>query len=260
MKNLLLFSFSVFMLFALVSCGTNKRLTERSIYFKNLNDSLLRQASRPYEPIFQKGDLLNISVFTANEASGKLLNQQSGNSTAGSASATAGYLVGIDGNITMPLIGTVKAEGVTKLELINTLTQKIRATVVNDAIVSITLQNYKVTVLGEVLRPSSYVIPNERVSVIDIIGMAGDLTPFGRRDNIKIIREDGDKREVGTLNLNDGNIFQSPYFYLRQNDIVYVEMNDRKMGNIDQTNTRTFSIVVGIISALSIVIVTISRF
>lgn len=243
------------------SCGANKKLTEQAIYFKNLNDSMLGAMSSPKETVFQKGDILTISFSTANQSSAKLFNQVPITSEATDEASAKGsnFLVGSDGNIILPVIGVVKAEGLTKSALTKLLTEKARLSA-EDVIVSIWLQNYKITVLGEVAKPSSYTIPNERVSVLDVIGLAGDLTPFGRRDNIRIIRQNGETRETGTLNLNDGNIFQSPYFYLQQNDIVYVEMNDRKMNNVDQTGMRNLSIIVGILSAISVIAVTISRF
>src|SRR5690606_37205470 len=163
-----------------------------------------------------------------------------------------GYLVDENGEINFPFIGKMVVAGMSKTALTDTLTARIRRDVA-DAVVAIRVMNYKITVLGEVNAPGSYTIPSERVSVLDVIGLAGDLTIFGRRDNVKVIREFNGKREMGVLNLNDGNIFNSPYFYLRQNDIVYVEMNNRKVVNADQTNFRTLSLVTGALSAISLI-------
>jgi polysaccharide export outer membrane protein len=124
--------------------------------------------------------------------------------------------------------------------------------------VVIRLLNYRVTVLGEVARPGTFSIPSERVSVLDAIGLAGDLTVYGKRSNIRIIRTTGGVRQTATLDLNKGDIFGSPFFYLRQNDIVYVEMNDRKIPNTDQASLRNLSFALGIISALGVVISTIN--
>jgi len=256
------FSFVFFgILLFLSSCGTNKRLTEQAIYFKNLNDSLLKQASAPYDPVFQKGDILGIFVSTANESGARLMNPgvAASSGSGDSEKSVRDYLIGTDGQIILPVIGAVKAEGLTKSQLTAVLTEKVRQSVATDAIVNVRLLNYKITILGEVSKPSSYTVPNERVTVLDALGLAGDLTPFGRRDNIKIIREEDGRREVGVLNLNDGNIFQSPYFYLRQNDVVYVEMNEKKMANVDQSNLRTYSLLLGAISAIGIIITTLTR-
>lgn len=249
----------------LTSCTSNKKLTARAIYFKNVNDSLLKHSTVSYEMKLQKGDILFISVATSNETSARLLNQggqsaggSSGASAATGTSNTSGYLIDETGAITFPLIGKVKAEGLTRAVFTDSLSRRVRETV-SDAIVTVRLLNYKVTVLGEVVRPGAFSIPNERVTILDAIGLAGDLTPFGKRDNIKVIRENNNGREMGVLNLNSGEIFTSPYFYLKQNDIVYIEMNDRKMANADQTNVRNFSLILGVVSAVSLIVTTIIR-
>src|SRR5206468_11534527 len=100
------------------------------------------------------------------------------------------------------------------------------------------LLNYKITVLGEVVRPSTYSIPSERITVVDAIGMAGDLTINGKRENVLLIREEDGKRNFVRLNLNSSNLFQSPYYYLKQNDILYVEPNKAKATASDITQLR----------------------
>ena len=112
--------------------------------------------------------------------------------------------------------------------------------------------------LGEVMKPGTFSIPSERVTVLDAIGLAGDLSVYGKRNNIRVIRTSGGNRQTGTLDLNKGDIFDSPFFYLRQNDIVYVEMNEKKLPNSDQASLRRVSIALGIISALGVVISTIN--
>nr|WP_240965723.1 polysaccharide biosynthesis/export family protein [Pseudoflavitalea sp. G-6-1-2] len=251
----------------MTSCVSNKKLTEQSIYFRNVNDSVLRKTVVQYEPRIQKGDILYIVVNTANESSALLLNQpnfygassSAGASSSSSGNTITGYLVDDNGTIIFPLIGKLNVAGMTKAALTDTITNKVKQIAV-DAIVSVRLLNYRVTVLGEVAKPGTYSIPSERVTILDAIGLAGDLTVFGKRNNIKIMRETDGKREMGTLDLNNGDIFSSPYYFLRQNDIVYVEMNSRKMQNADQTNVRNLSLGLGIISAVSLIITTITRF
>lgn len=265
MKKLLLPLVAISIFFS--SCLSNKELTQRSVYFREVTDSLLSTSAPTYQSEIQKGDILYIGVHTANQASAELYNQQ--NFYAGSSGSVAGanmannpalgYLVNEEGEINFPFIGTMQVAGMSKTALTDTLTARIRRDV-SDAVVTIRVMNYKITVLGEVNAPGSYTIPSERVSVLDVIGLAGDLTIFGKRDNIKVIREFNGKREMGELNLNDGNIFNSPYFYLRQNDIVYVEMNNRKVANADQTNMRTISLVTGALSAISLIITLATRF
>lgn len=248
---------------SLAACTPNKKLTENSVYFRNLNDSMLKKAIAEYEPVFQKGDILYIGVITPNEKSAKLFNMPnfyggsdnvSGTGGAQSgATNTQGYLVDERGEITFPMLGRLQAAGLTKASLTENLTKGIKQ-YVDSAIVSIRLMNYRVTVIGEVMKPGTYSIPNERVTILDAIGLAGDLTLYGRRDIIRVIRTTNGVRETGTLNLNTGDIFNSPYFYLRQNDLVYVEMNDRKIPNTDQANLRKLSVIIGIVTALSVVV------
>ncbi|MNR15448.1 SLBB domain protein [compost metagenome] len=116
--------------------------------------------------------------------------------------------------------------------------------------------NFKVTVLGEVARPASYVLPNEKVSLLDALGMAGDLTIFGKRENILLIRDIDGKKEFARLDLNSSQVFNSPFYYLKQNDVIYVEPNKGKAASLNQARTQTFA-VIG--TALSVLIVLFSR-
>lgn len=215
---------------------------------------------------FQKGDILSIAVITSNEMSSRLFNQPNYSGITGSApiegakegnAVLGGYLINEKGVIIFPLIGQVKASGLTRQSLTDTLGAKLKL-YIDSAIVSIRLLNYRVTILGEVMRPGTISIPSERVTILDAIGLAGDLTVYGRRNNIRIIRNSDGIRQTGTIDLNKGDVFDSPFFYLRQNDIVYVEMNERKIPNTDQASLRTFSLALGIISALGVVISTIN--
>jgi polysaccharide export outer membrane protein len=243
------------------SCVSAKKQREESIYFRNISDSLLQKGMIEYEPVFQKGDILSISVITPNEKSAMLFNQPSsrGTSAEGSAGLTAsqGYLISETGNITFPYLGQVKAAGMTRAAMTDLIGKKLQQ-YIDSAIVSIRLLNYRITILGEVSKPGTFSIPSERVSVLDAIGLAGDLTIYGKRNNIRVIRTVDGSRQTGILDLNKGDIFNSPFFFLRQNDIVYIEMNERKIPNTDQASIRNISIALGIISALGVVISTIN--
>lgn len=263
-QHLYQFSLVICLVISLASCVNNKKLSKEAVYFQKLTDSSLRTSIVAYEAVIQKGDILGIKVMTANEASSRILNQQTvpiaagGNTGSGSADGTIGYLVDNEGNISFPQIGKVHVAGYSASAITDSLTKLVKP-IVSDAIVSIRVLNFKITVLGEVFKPGSMSIPNERVTILDAIGLAGDLTVFGRRDNIKVIREVNGKREMGVLDLKNGDIFNSPYYYLRQNDIVYVEMNSRKMGNADQTNVRTISIALAAITAVALIVSTINN-
>ena len=247
------------------ACTTPKALRERALYFRDINDSVLQQRALEYEPILQKGDILSIGVITANESSAKMFNQANSYGATGSSSETGssitgssqGYLVNDKGLIIFPYLGQIRAAGLSRTALADTIVGRL-SKYIDSAIVSIRLLNYRITILGEVTRPGTYSIPSERVSILDAIGLAGDLTIYGQRKNIRIIRNIDGVRQTGLLDLNTGDIFGSPFFYLRQNDIVYVEMNDRKIPNSDQSSLRNVSIGLGILSAIGVIISTIN--
>jgi len=248
------------------SCVSQKAQTEKALYFRNISDSLLMKRSINYEQVFQVGDILSIGVITPNENSSRLFNQTFRSAQTGSSAtegengvnAGQGYLIDEKGTIAFPYLGHLQAAGFTRMELTDLITKKLQH-YIDSAIVSIRLVNYRITVLGEVMKPGTYSIPSERVSVLDAIGLAGDLTVYGRRNNIRIIRTaDDGSRQTAILDLNKGDIFDSPYFYLRQNDILYIEMNDRKIPNTDQASLRNVSIALGLISALGVIISTIN--
>ena len=243
----------------MTSCISNKKLTDQAVYFKNVSDSVLQTTASSYRSEIQKGDILYIGVLSSNEATTKLFNMQNFYAGAETGSANmasnpaVGYLVDENGEIRFPFVGQMHVAGMNKSALTDSLTVKVRE-YASDAVVIIRVMNFKVTILGEVQAPGSYTIPSERVTILDVIGLAGDLTVFGKRNNVRVIREFNGKREMGTINLNDGRIFNSPYYYLRQNDIVYVEMNDRKIVNADQTNNRNLSLALGALSAISLIV------
>lgn len=249
--------------FSLIACRSSKKITQESIYFKDISDSLLQKTAVEYEPLLQKGDILSIVVITPNETSSRLFNRPNASSSAlsgqGSESANTGlgYLVDEKGNVSIPYLGNIKASGLTRMQLTDTLTRRLRQ-YIDSATVTVRLMNYRVTVLGEVARPGTFTIPSERVTVLDAIGLAGDLTTYGKRNNIRVIRQTDGGRQTGTIDINKGDIFGSPFFYLRQNDIVYVEMNNRKIPSTDQASLRGLGIALGIISALGVIVSTIN--
>jgi len=248
----------------LASCASTREQTKNSLYFRELTDSILQKGTVEYEPVFQKGDILSIRVITPNENSQRLFNLPSipgatVPTTEGrqSTSAGEGYLVDEKGQITFPYLGRIAAAGKTRAALSDTINIRLKQ-YIDSPIVSVRLLNYRVTVLGEVTRPGTFSIPSERVSVLDAIGLAGDLTVYGKRNNIRIIRVSEGVRQTATLDLNKGDIFNSPFFFLRQNDIVYVEMNERKIPNTDQATLRNVSVALGILSGIGVIISTIN--
>lgn len=175
-------------------------------------------AARSFNLVTQTNDVNQIDKNAA-----KLSTQQ----------ALQQYLVSNEGNIEFPMLGTLHVAGMTKTELEETIANKVTGTFLkNKPIVVVNMANYKVTVLGEVARAGIYTASNGKINVFEALAQAGDMTIYGRRDCVKIIREDakGEKKIV-ELNLNDANIILSPYYQLQQNDIVYVTPNKAKAKN-----------------------------
>lgn len=250
----------LFLIIGFTSCVDHtKELTSKLIYFKGDFKKLDSGAVQVYEPIIQKGDNLLILTNSLDRNTDLILNMPSTLGNASIGGATSGYLVDLDGNIQIPQLGTVKAAGLSKSQLQVILLNKLKD-YVKDPVVNIRFLNYKINVLGEVSRPGQYPITNDKPTLIDAIGMAGDLTIFGRRDSVWIYREFNGKREFGVVNLNSVETFNSPYFYLRQNDVVYVLPNNRKLANIDQTSQRNLAATTQILSTIALVTSTIATF
>ena len=150
------------------------------------------------------------------------------------------YLVNNSGEIDFPVIGTLRVGGLTKNEAESLIRERLRPYLKEAPIVTVRMANYKISVLGEVARPGSFTIGNEKVNVLEALAMAGDMTIYGVRDNVKLIREDeSGKREIINLDLNNAGIVTSPYYYLKQNDILYVTPNETKARNSDIGNSTT---------------------
>lgn len=179
-------------------------------------------------------DILSIQVASRNpetviafQAQQRYQDFRGGAGEEGLGSAGQGYRVDEDGNIYLPFLGQIKAAGKSLSELREEITDGL-SKYIPDASVQVRFLNFRVTVLGEVMRPNTYVISNERLTVLEAIGMAGDFTPYARRNNVLVIRQREDQREFARLDTQDRTLFESSYFYLSPNDIVYVEPLEAK--------------------------------
>lgn len=160
------------------------------------------------------------------------------------------YLVNNQGEIDFPVLGRLKIGGLTKNETEALIREKLQPYLKEQPIVTVRMANYKISVLGEVTHPGSFTVSNEKVNVLEALAMAGDMTIYGIRTNVKLIREDANgKREIHHLDLTKSDLISSPYFYLQQNDILYVTPNKTKAKNSDVGNTTTIAI-----SAISILV------
>jgi polysaccharide biosynthesis/export protein len=161
-------------------------------------------------------------------------------------SSAPGYLVDASGTIEFPLLGTVKIAGLTTSQARDTLINKLKF-YLKEPTVNVRFLNYRISVMGEVLHPGVYVIPNETITLPEALSLAGDLTIFGKRENVLVIRDENGKKVFGRIDLNSREVFSSPYYYLHVSDLVYVEPNK---GRVAQTD-RTYQLLPVVLSALS---------
>ena len=233
------------------SCDTKKDL----VYFQGKPTEFAAHSS--YNPTIKPDDLLSILVMANDEKSTVLFNlpQTVGNNLYGGYSQGAptppGYLVTSEGNIEFPVIGTIHLAGLTRTQAIDLIKEKLALYIVNPTI-SLRILNFRITVLGEVRTPGTFTIPNERITLLEALGVAGDLLITGERHNILVIRDEDGKRKEYRLDLTQESLFSSPVYYLQQNDVVYVEPNRAKRNSsvINASNTGI------VISSLSLVLTT----
>jgi len=234
------------------------------LYLDNIPDSLKSGSTKLAEytdPKIQPDDILSITIITIDPATATIVNQgqyvPQGNMPgilSGGSTPISGLLVDKKGEVSLPIIGTVKLAGLTTSEARELIKNKT-AEFYKDPNVQVRFANFKITVLGEVAKPSTYIVPNEKNTVLDALGLAGDLTIYGKRDNILLIRDSADTKKYVRLNINSTKILKSPYFYLRQNDVIYVEPNRSKLVQSDATQTRIITIGASILTALAIILI-----
>lgn len=244
----------------LCSCSTTKKTT----YFQDVPDSgkISKQISTVYtEPVIQIDDILTIIVETADPLATQVIN--AGNVTTvnnGNVLGTnnynpqssSGYLVDKSGYVDIPVLGKIKLAGYTTMQARDAI-RAIAAVPYKNPTVIVRFANFKISVAGEVARPGTYIMPNEKVSLLDAITMAGDLTIYGKRDNVLLMREEADgSRSWHRFNLKNSDIISSPYFYLHQNDYIYVVPNQSKAAANDAGQVRTYTIIGSLLSVLII--------
>ena len=244
MNKLISFIFAMSLLLAMTSCGSSKSVA----YIQN-SDSIAYDNSRfLYDAKIMPKDQLTITVNTVNPEASLPYNLLLQNSyTQGRILSTTGgtlmpYLVDNEGYINFPVVGRLKVSGLTKSECENMILEKIRPYMAEteNPVVTVRMSSYSVSVIGEVARPGSFQVAREKITILEALAQAGDLTIYGVRDKVKLIREDATgKKEIHTLDLTNANIVNSPYYYLQQNDIVYVEPNKVKAQNARVGNMTT---------------------
>lgn len=244
----------------LASCATRKDIA----YFQDAQQDEITQILNNNSPAIKSDDLLSIIVNSSKPELARPYNllslRENLSENQSLRSEIESYQVDKQGEIDFPTLGKLKVAGLTRDELAAMIKSRLENLVPN-VVVTVNYVNFKVTVVGEVSRPGSFNIKGDRVTVLDAVGMAGDLSVYGRRDNVLIVREVNGQREMVRLNLKSKNIFKSPYFYLQQNDVVYVEPNKAKAdtGSSFRMNFPLFVSAGSLLITIATLIVTLSK-
>jgi len=246
MKILAFLIFSIFVVISFSSCRSQKPLG----YVEDFTDTSSKVHVKYPEPLIQKGDVLSIVVYSdaidggATDAMYNLANA----GTAGDAS-TQGFLVDLDGNIQYPRIGKIKADGLTKAQLSEEIRKKLIGPLQNPSVL-VHLLNFKITMLGEVSRAGPITIPSEKITILEAIGLAGDITVYGKKNEVVILRPSDSTVEHGTIDLSSKKVFESPYYFLRQNDVVLVNPNKYKARLGEQVFNQRLGLAFSVINML----------
>lgn len=250
------------------SCGNVKNFQ----YLQGSFDSARLSKVQIPEPVIQKGDLLAITVYSDDPLATAAVTRQAGgvstsalalsgenNSSSSLASAASGYLVDQRGKLQLYKLEPIEVEGLTKYQLADTLEYfYTKQDLLKNPYVEVRFLNYKITVIGEVARPGPFTVPTDKISAFEAIGLAGDITVTGRRDNVLVVREINGVRTFGHLNLQDPNVFLSPYYYLQQNDMVVVDVAKNKASANNQSTMQYVSLGASLLS-IAAVFITIFR-
>lgn len=233
-------------------CGGRRNLVYMSDL--DLNSTKWKTVAGSEDPVIMGNDVLAINVNTSSPETNLTFASATSVDIVGGVYEKSGYRVDADGNVNFPMIGKVKLEGLTINQAQAYLEEEL-LTVTKHPIVNIRFTNFRVTVIGEVNHPSTFTVTNEKINILEALGLAGDMTPYGKRENVLLIREVNSVRSMARINLNSQDVLNSPYFYLKQNDVVYVEPDKAKSYEVSKGN-KLMPLVVAGISAIAIVAAT----
>lgn len=239
--------------------------TQKIIYLQDVVPLKQQEIEQKYEVIIHSDDLLAILVNSRDQELAMPFNMpmvtyQLGTLGSNGQQRVLGYLVDTNGNIDFPILGEIHVEGLTRMQLTELIKNKlIEGDLIKDPIVTVQFLNFKISVMGEVGRPGSFTISGDRITLLEALSMAGDLTIYGRRDRVGVIRENNGKRTILFHDLRSAEIFNSPCYYLQQNDIVYVEPNKAKSGQSSINQNNSIGVWVSVISLLTTIAVLIFK-
>ncbi len=252
-----IFYVSFFVCIAFFSCVD----TKKAVYFNTQGDASITSNVQIPQTNIQPNDILGISVSSLNPDASAIFNTPNlsyatATSATGASIQASGYLVNAEGFIQFPILGNVKVAGLSMNQLrVNITDSLLRRRLLVDPIVSVRMLNFKVTVLGEVSHPTVVNVVNEKITLLEALGLAGDITIYGKKDHVMVIREEDGIKNIKYLDLNSSEIFMSPYYYLKSNDIVYVEPTKARVSS----STRSAQVIPIVISVLSFATIIVDR-
>ncbi|UMB54369.1 polysaccharide biosynthesis/export family protein [Lutibacter sp. A64] len=224
-KRCFKFFITASVLLFLTSCVS----TDKMVYFNKGENTPNLKTLQNYEPVLEPGDLLTIHISTINQEAAMPFNLYETAQNYGTPKQLP-YLVNAKGEINFPVLGTLKVTGYTTTQLSEHIKTLLVDHLVNPT-VNVRLTNFKISVLGDVKSPGVYTVPTERITILEALGLAGDLQIQGKRQTVTLVREHKGERTIATIDLTDKNLFESPYYYLVQNDALYVEPNKTKINS-----------------------------
>jgi polysaccharide export outer membrane protein len=240
--------------FVLFSCASRKDI----VYMQGIDSAASYESTKTYEPKLQPDDLLSILVYAENPevaAPFNLSQMQGNNANLNLYKDPQNYVIDASGFIDFPVIGKIKLAGMTSTEANKKLIELISDYIKNPT-VNLKILNFKISVLGEVGRPGSYSVPSQRVSILEAISLAGDLSIYGKRNNILIIHDEDGKKTYNRVDITTPEFLKSPSFYLAQNDVVFVEPNRTKINSsVVGPNTTVILSIVSILISISVILI-----
>ena len=249
MKKIIPFLLALF----LFSCASRKDV----VYYQDIDSIAIQEKTNSYEIKIQADDLLKITVFSEDPEIALPFNliSPTGSDTSSGAQSPLSYLVGANGTIDFPTLGNLKVAGLTRSEMLKMLQDKIKVYIKNP-IINLQITNFKFSVQGEVNAPGTYPVASNRVTLIEALTMAGDLTIFGKRNNILIIRELDGLKSYNRVDITKSEFIKSPFYYLAQNDVIYVEPNKSKIGaaGVGPSTGLIFSVTSLLIGVITLII------
>ena len=254
MKILRFFFLPVVIAALISSCRTQDVLAK---YVQNRNDSIPQKIIPFTEPVIKKNDLLSIEVYSdavdagATDALYNLTSKSSSTTAAAGSVTQPGYLVDINGYIQLTRLGPMKVDGMTKPQLADSIKKKLQPVLTNPVVI-VKLLNFHVTLLGEITKAGTLNLPSEKVNILEAIGLAGDINAYGKKSDIVVLRENDGVVEYGQLDLTSATCFESPYFYVKQNDIILVNPNKNKQIISEQLFYQRLGIATSITSLVAL--------